>query len=466
MFKLKATRVWKLTTSVLIAACAFGSASSASAMSTTDRAASILVWPKVVADPSGQFGVCSTPLGKPCGVTTAAVDCPAIGATCISQITDTFLDVANTTTGSTGTTKLAHCFMINANSHCENSPSTVCNQSSQCAIGQSTGRCVPGWIETDFNIYITEDQPLGWYASEGRSSFALSGPGTCSNFPALNCVNDAQCPTGGSCNLGATNIGSLIPPVGEIPFQGSIKCIEYDLQNPPVPDQSATRNSLAGHATIVTQFSPVTNSPVDVAKYNAVGLQATGNSSAPGDILQIGRSETAVTGQPDLTQEYSACPATLILPHLFDGATDPNAVGGLDQGVNGVVRTDLTLVPCGDDFSAIDPGTVTAQFLVYNEFEQRFSASAKVDCYLEKQLSLIDTSNPARSIWAANVAGTLAGQTRIRGVGKANTGRGLLGVASLYARGVVPLTENSTAYNLSQQGDPKDGTQPDLIVLP
>jgi hypothetical protein len=165
----------------------------------------------------------------------------------------------------------------------------------------------------------------------------------------------------------------------------------------------------------------------------------------------------------DPTQEYQACPANLILAHLFDGATDPIGVPPV-PGVNTIVRTDLTLVPCGDDFSAVEPGVVTAQFLVYNEFEQRFSASARVDCFLEKQLSLIDTTNPLRSIWAAGVAGTIAGQTRIRGVGNAETGRGLLGVARLFERG--PAGESSTAYNLHQQGDPRDGTRPDLVILP
>jgi len=218
-----------------------------------------------------------------------------------------------------------------------------------------------------------------------------------------------------------------------------------------------------GHAAIVTQASA--GAAVDVAKYNAIGLQATANSAAPEDTLQIGRSATAVSGQPDLTEEYSACPSNLIVPHLFDGATDPNGVAP-NAGVSGVVRTSISLVPCGDDFSAIEPGVVTAQFLVYNEFEQRFSASTKVDCYLDKQLSLLDTTNPVRSIWAAGVAGTLGGQTRIRGVGNAETGRGLLGVASLHVRPAAPGVETSTAYNVFQQGEPKDGTNPDLIILP
>ncbi len=463
MLKLGRARVLTATAAALVGVYMIGGAAPASALSTSDRAASILVWPKVVADPAGQFGVCNTPLGKPCSGATAAVDCGPAN-TCITERTDTFVSIDNTTTGSLAATKLAHCYLINANSHCENSPSTVCNQSSQCAIGGTTGRCVAGWAETDFNLYITTEQPVGWYASQGRSSFAMNQGGTCSLHPALSCLSAAQCPQGETCQVGPSNVGSLIPPVGEVPFQGTIKCIEFDLQNPPVPDHSASANSLIGNAAIISRLP--NGAGVDVAKYNAVGLRATANSVAPTNTLQIGRAQNAVTGQPDPTQEYDACPANLILPHLFDGAIDPNAVPP-SPGVNTLGgRTDLTLVPCGDDFSAIQPGVVTAQFLVYNEFEQRFSASKKVDCFFEKQLSLIDTSNPLRSIWAAGVAGTLAGQTRIRGVGSANTGRGLLGVARGFERSAVTALESGTAYNLFQQGEPKDGTQPDLIILP
>jgi len=60
---------------------------------------------------------------------------------------------------------------------------------------------------------------------------------------------------------------------------------------------------------------------------------------------------------------------------------------------------------------------------VFNEFEQRFSVSSPVRCFFDKNLSRIDTVDPNRSIFSVYVAGTLTGQTRIRGVGT-----GLMGV--------------------------------------
>ena len=57
------------------------------------------------------------------------------------------------------------------------------------------------------------------------------------------------------------------------------------------------------------------------------------------------------------------------------------------------VGTDLTLVPCTEDFENQRPelSKTTAQFLVFNEFEQRLSTSTTVECFKEIRLSNIDT---------------------------------------------------------------------------
>jgi hypothetical protein len=109
---------------------------------------------------------------------------------------------------------------------------------------------------------------------------------------------------------------------------------------------------------------------------------------------------------------------------------------------------------------------VTAQFLVFNEFEQRFSTSRTVDCFYESLLSSIDTRNSVRSIFSAGVGGSIGGQTRIRGVGSAATGRGLLGVARLLVHNPITGVDSGAGYNLHQQGNPAVGTPPDLITIP
>lgn len=148
------------------------------------------------------------------------------------------------------------------------------------------------------------------------------------------------------------------------------------------------------------------------------------------------------------------------------------------------VATDLTLVPCTEDFENQDPSLsrTVAQFLVFNEFEQRFSTSRTIDCFKEIQLSNIETTDNSRSIFSAGVEGTLTGQSRIRGVLNQDpavagrTGNGLLAVSEtfrcagpLYTFPTCGLADNAgplvgtTAKNLHFQGRRE---QSDFIYLP
>jgi hypothetical protein len=384
---------------------------------------------------------------------------------------DTLVQISNTASNNL---KQAHCFWLNANSHCADNPAAVCQGPQDCPSGGGFAPCVAGWNEIDFNIFLTQDQPLGWYASEGlqRGDFALEGPGVCDFPPGKICVSDAQC--AGSCMLGQSNIGSGIPPVPEDPFIGSLKCVEYDPSNPPVPDQTATTNTLKGEGSLV---AVAISGVIDVRKYNAVGLRATGTGDTD-NVLTL--------GGPDA--EYDSCAQTLVFDHMFDHATDPISVGGIcaggsnaqspcvddvdcpgstcdDSGSSdsGMVTTELTLVPCGDNLLTREPGAVTAQFLVFNEFEQRFSTSRAIDAFYSSGISTIDTANPNRSIFSAGVSGTIAGQTRIRGVGDAATGRGLIGVAEMALETSDPDARSGVAYNINQQGN---SATADVITLP
>jgi len=387
------------------------SAGAAKALTTSDRPAAILIWPKIVSDPAGLFG----------------------------PPTDTVVQLSNT---DQVLLKQAHCFYVNANSHCganATNAGQVCENSSQCPSGAGFASCDPGWSEEDFDIFITKDQPLAWDASAGlgQGQFPINTPGVCHNLPTRTCTQATAslCP-GGVCDLQQSNLGGGIPPVPEVPFVGSLTCVEFNPGvNPASPD---TSNTLIGHGTIESSLG---GTPT-VQKYSAVGIQSTGFNNGDNELLLN-------------TSEYNACPQTLLLTHLFDG------------GLFGPAQTtDLTLVPCGNNFLTQTPGVVTAQFLVFNEFEQRFSTSRTVDCFFEHTLSTIDTTVPTRSIFNFAVAGTFAGQTRIRGVGDAATGRGLVGIARPF---VGPF---GAAYNLQEVGDPDfNGTmgapvQADVITIP
>jgi hypothetical protein len=366
---------------------------------TSDRPAAVVVYPLVVSDTSG------------------------------SPQVDTVIQLTNTAAHPVN----VRCFYINANGHCSNNPNTICDTSAdsdtvitQC--GSDFAFCSPSWTETDFAIRLTSLQPLSWTLSQGFSDLPLS--------------------TSPPVGTGEFNSGN-IPPASEDPFIGELKCVEVGDDEVPV-----SANDLKGEATIDTFPGTVADdtAPVDIAGYNAIGIQG---EAGDGSEVTTQCEDPAVSCLV-LGQDYNPCPAILILDHFFDGATEPSAAAS-------TVRTDLTLVPCSEDLNLQVPASVTTQFLVFNEFEQRFSTSRLVQCFSRLALSDIDTrlgtSDDGTSIFNVNVQGTLVGQTLIRGVTTSSTtsGTGLLGVA------VEHHDAYSAAFNLNQRGT---RTQNDIIVLP
>ncbi|GIW41749.1 MAG: hypothetical protein KatS3mg076_2326 [Candidatus Binatia bacterium] len=355
----------------------------------SDRAASILVYPKIVVD-SGQ------------GV-------------------DTLIQLSNT---SQSLVQL-HCFYIDATSHCSIS-GVACDPEDPEPCPNSADLCLPGWQEVDFRVFVTAEQPLGWVASRGLADDLLPLDGRFLVGPT-----------------GESNVGTRIPPVSEDPFIGELKCIVTDENG-----RAIARNVIKGEATITrTAFDITKGGPdeveIDVAKYNAIGIQGIEGDSNGDNMLVLG------------SNEYNGCPNILVMDHFFDFAVNPAAPTG------NAVASRLTLVPCQQDLLNQVPGGTTVQYLVFNEFEQRFSTSRPMQCLFDSALSRIDTRNPLRSIFSVYVAGTLTGQTRIRGVSA-----GLLGILTetlaTSADGSIARARTA-AVNLHKQGVRE---QPDQIVLP
>jgi len=382
---------------------------------TSDRSAAILVYPKLI---------------------SSSIDDDIL--TVPGEAIDTTIQLTNTSDQEV----FLRCFYVNANSHCSNNESQVCNANSECNPPQQFGgTCDPGWIEIDFEITLTPYQPLVWNLSDGLSNLP------CSDAP---------------CNVAGVNYGNTgsIPPANEDPFMGELKCVQVGPNNEPVD-----RNDVKGEATIVTvRNSPVeSQQSVDARGYNAVGIQAVPGAVDPDNTLRIG-------------EEYNGCPSYLILNHFFDDAVEP---------INGsYVKTHLTLVPCSQNFELQSTFDTTVQLLVYNEFEQRFSASQNLNCFKEYELCALgtgrdrpftgpDAGDPAfescqRSVFSAYVSGTLTGQTRIRGVddGSEDHGNGLIGVAEEFHRGSAGSLRDITstaAFNIHQSGTRET---PDIIQMP
>jgi len=336
---------------------------------------------------------------------------------------DTVIQLSNTSTDPV----FVHCFYENANAHCTNTGQVCVFAQECCNLETGCGICLPGWNETDFHVQLTPRQPLGWLASDGLAGFDPIPPLTFGRFP-LDGVTSFG--IGGS-----SNSGSRIPPVPESPFNGSLRCIAVDQDEVPVD-----RNVLKGEYTL-TLFDGDDDDEISVAKANAIGIQAIEGAVNDDRILTL--------GGPDA--EYNGCPNFLILNHFFDFAENPV----VDDG--SFVLTALTLVPCSQDYLRQIPGAAVVQYLVYNEFEQRFSTSRTVQCKQLILLSNIDTTQNERSIFSAGVAGTLTGQSRLNPIGS-----GLLAVATeihVGSSAQLPLAD----FNVHYQGD---RANPDLIVLP
>ena len=274
------------------------------------------------------------------------------------------------------------------------------------------------WNEIDFNIWLTKQQPTHWLASSGRRF-------------------DPSCGFGEDCSGFAPG---LVPPLPD--FEGELKCVEVTESGEPI-----TGNHLKGVATIVaisdgSEFDSSARTQGDLATYNGIGIQGNPNAVPSNPLLLDG----AV---------YDACPEQIVLNHFASNADDLVADGAS-------VFTELTLIPCSQDFETQTGGESTIQFVVYNEFEQRFSASTTVDCFLNVEVSGIDTSTtPSNSVFSRPVLGTDVASaviTPIPGDG------GLIGIAEqVTARSASEAAR--AAYNLHTSGSLVPSTGPDSIRL-
>lgn len=280
----------------------------------------------------------------------------------------------------------------------------------------------PKWQVTDFTIWLTKQQPTHWQVSTGRFI-----------NPNDNCIVNGKIVPSTDCADAGLDPGA-VPPVPE-GFVGELKCVEVDVADNPIGG-----NHLKGEATIKSDDG-------DVAKYNAVGIQGTDLAGATGNELLL--NQPIAPPDEDPVGQYDACPDVLLLNHLADGVTDPVVfefgAGGrcdidgsscqsdedcgegpclngaqVEDPVSGELAlrsasiTDLTLIPCTQDFENGQPAEVTVQFEIFNEFEERFSTSTPVVCWKSFFLFQVDSPNdPDRSVFSFNRLGTTAAHTRI-----------------------------------------------------
>lgn len=235
------------------------------------------------------------------------------------------------------------------------------------------------WQVTDFELWLTKQQPYHWVISQGRPVNPSDPFGT----------------DGAGLDAGA------IPPVPPN-FEGELKCVAVDSSGVPLAS-----NNLKGEAVI-------RRSDGDVSKYSAISILAADGIS---DDFQIRLNNGPATDDGfDGGIEANSCHDTILLDHMAAGVPDP-VVRSLDESTCGgacsddgstcssdadcsngscifqcPIQTRLTMVPCDQDLENVIPSRVTVQFDITNELEQRFSASTTVDCWLD--VGLADIAAP------------------------------------------------------------------------
>lgn len=467
----------RLLGAALCALVAGGVVGPARADIASDHPAAILVFPKLLVDTANRIdtvvrisNISLTPINVYCFYVNATPTCPISGGSCFPdklscegplgqflpclpnwQPNDFFfrLTQQQPTGWLVSRGESVNCSFLDG--VCSNDGATVCRRDSQCGAGN---RCVlPPCFPLDGGL-------------SGRT-----GP------------------------LGQTNENSAIPLSPSDPFIGELKCIAVDETLAPV-----ARNDLVGEALIGNADTGL-GEGIGIAGYNAIGIPAIPGSGNRDNTLVLGGAtdEAEYEGCPNILildhffdgavdpvlQNICLDDDTCSLsrtPCANDGECIENiclnatscSVTGTPCASNAECRndcnimtnscrltgtrcvsneqcvaadfqvrlaTDLTLIPCTQDFEgrSLDLSRTVAQFLVFNEFEQRFSTSRTIDCFKEIQLSNIETSDNARSIFSAGVSGTLTGQSRIRGVvNDENVGRGgntLIGIAEEFRCG-------------------------------
>jgi hypothetical protein len=338
---------------------------------TTEQSASILVFPKVIADGTR----------------------------------DTIIQITNTSNNM----QHAHCFYVNGAPTTPGLPPGLLNP--------------PLCTEIDFDIWLTRQQPTHWVVSTGR----LYNPTdkTCSSEISCCALGDTSCSpswtdVSGTDEADCCDAGfdpGRVPPVAP-DFTGELKCILVDASGAPY-----SGNSLKGEATLEDLASG------DVSKYNAIGIQGNDNQNGD-DVLCLG-SSVAGNDLCPTGSEYAGCPTEWRLDHPATGAYDPVvqqqdfcASSCACTGRHCVcdcssVGTNLTMVPCTENFETQELTGITLQFLITNEFEQSFTTSTSFECWGSFDLGAPSGSLlPGISDWFnAGALGSETLQTRIRSAG-------------------------------------------------
>lgn len=463
---------------ILLALAVVGTAAPAVAQVTADQPAAILVFPKLLVDaqdnPDGKLdtfirisNVSSTPINVLCYYVNTTPQCDVAGGDCFpdKQVCPVDIGGGNIFPGKCVPQWRATDFKLRLTREqptgwlvsvgegvgcqvvqplCSNDGTTKCTRDSDCAAG---GRCV-----TPPCLPLDGERRTGPNGQTNENSLVPPSPED-PFIGELKCValDEGDRPTDRNDLIGRALIGYANPdgsfvdvagynpigiraiegtgnrdgvlvvggPTGEDPDTNPDDRACLDTNPPSCAEYEGCPNILILDHYFDGAIDPMAeNRCGNDGKCTISGLDCTldadciTNHCADDKLCTITQTACASDGDCENKCENEVCTLSGEPCGPFDGECSP-----ADYRVR--VATDLTLVPCTQDFEEIDLSNAerVVQYLVFNEFEQRFSTARKVSCFQEIRLSKIDGATPQdRSIFSAGVAGTLTGQSRIRGV--------------------------------------------------
>jgi hypothetical protein len=298
----------------------------------------------------------------------------------------------------------------------------------------------PLWQITDFKIWLTKQQPTHWQVSTGRfinptDSCILNGK----IVPSSDCADAGidpgaipPTPPGFTGELKCVEVDVADNPIGGNHLKGEA-LIKTDGDAAKYNAIGIQGTDLAGETGNVLQLDQPLDAVEPVGQYNACPNVLLLNHFAEGVtdpfILAQGLGGTCTGGGTTIPCQSDAdCPMGDTCqngPQVLDGTGNLSLISS--------TVTDLALIPCNQDFENGIPSSVTVQFDITNEFEVHLSASTTVTCWKDFFLFQVDSPNdPERSVFSFGVQGTTVLQTRITPVTPdGDFAGGVLGVAGV-----------------------------------
>jgi hypothetical protein len=278
---------------------------------------------------------------------------------------DTLISLTNTS----NMEAYAHCQYVLGTGFCSIS-GNICSTVFDCTGGVGDV-CETTWQLGNFDIILTHQQPTIWRVSTGRVfDPTLEGSGMCETFVGMPAGALRQsCPGFFFTTPNDTGGGVGVPPPPGSPyFRGELKCFQVDQDGGLLG-----ADSLKGEATIETIGS------AEISTYNSINIRSADNSAENPSVADLNGVE------------YNACPEALEFTHYAAGASNFVAEGlnASACAMSGCpVRTEITVVPCTENFAEPFPEEVAVAINATDEFENPRSSGFTLTCWAN-----VDTSD-------------------------------------------------------------------------